>query len=194
MKFDSTISKEKIRELPLIVFTGNIHVIDSEDKISDAIENLNKETLLGFDTETRPVFSKGIKHKIALVQLSTCTDTYLFRINKIGLPQALISIFENPRILKIGADINMDIKGLKHIIPFNHRSFKDIQTLAKAYKIENLSLRNLTAIILKQRLSKRQQLSNWEKDELSTGQLHYAATDAYVCIKMYNVLTRPNND
>jgi len=193
MKFASTISKEEIRELPLIVFEGNIHIIDTLEEINEAIARLNKETLLGFDTETRPVFRKGIKHKIALVQLSTDTDAYLFRIHKIGLPQGLISIFENPEILKIGADNNIDIRGLKHITPFNSKGFKDIQTIAKANAIENLSLRKLTAIVLKKRLSKRQQLSNWENDELSQGQLHYAATDAYVCIKIYNALTQHDN-
>jgi len=194
MKFASTISKEEIRELPLIVFEGNIHIIDTNEKINEAVTKLNKETLLGFDTETRPVFRKGIKHKIALVQLSTETDAYLFRIHKTGLSQALISIFENPEIIKIGADINLDIKGLKYIKPFNPKEFKDIQTIAKAHGIENLSLRKLTAIVLQKRLSKRQQLSNWEKNELSPGQLHYAATDAYVCIKIYKALIQDDNE
>jgi len=195
MKFQSTISKEEIRKLPLIVFQGSTHIIDTPEKVTEAIEKLNNEKLVGFDTETKPVFKKGITHKIALVQLSTETDAYLFRINKIGFPQSLISLFENENILKIGADINLDLRGLKKIKPFTPAGFIDIQIIAQtAANITDLSLRKLTAIILKRRLSKRQQLSNWEKEELTLGQQHYAATDACTCLRMYKILNQYQND
>ena len=194
MSFQPTISKEEIRKLPLIVFQGTTHIIDTSEKATEAIEKLNKEKLIGFDTETKPVFKKGITHKIALVQLSTEKDAYLFRINKIGFPQALISLLENENILKIGADINLDIRGLKKIKPFTPAGFMDIQTMAQSAGITDLSLRKLTAIILKRRLSKRQQLSNWEKEELTLGQQHYAATDACTCLRMYKILNQYQND
>ncbi len=194
MSFQPTISKEEIRKLPLIVFQGTTHIIDTSEKVTEAIEKLNEEKLIGFDTETKPVFKKGITHKIALVQLSTEQDAYLFRINKIGFPQALISLLENENILKIGADINLDIRGLKKIKPFTPAGFMDIQTMAQSAGITDLSLRKLTAIILKRRLSKRQQLSNWEKEELTLGQQHYAATDACTCLRMYKILNQYQND
>ena len=194
MSFQPTISKEEIRKLPLIVFQGTTHIIDTSEKATEAIEKLNEEKLIGFDTETKPVFKKGITHKIALVQLSTEKDAYLFRINKIGFPQALISLLENENILKIGADINLDIRGLKKIKPFTPAGFMDIQTMAQSAGITDLSLRKLTAIILKRRLSKRQQLSNWEKEELTLGQQHYAATDACTCLRMYKILNQYQND
>ncbi len=194
MFFQPIISKEEIRKLPLIVFQGTTHIIDTPEKVSDAAEQLNKEKKLGFDTETKPVFKKGITHKIALIQLSAETDAYLFRVNKIGIPQALINIFQNESILKIGADINFDIRGLKKIRPFSPVNFIDIQLLAKAAGIENLSLRKLTAIVLGKRLSKRQQLSNWERNELTAGQQHYAATDAYICLQIFNALNHSKNE
>jgi len=193
MSFQPTISKEEIRKLPLIVFQGTTHITDTPEKAAKAVEKLNREKLIGFDTETKPVFKKGITHKIALVQLSTETDAYLFRINKIGFPQSLISLLENENILKIGADINLDLRGLKKIKPFKPAGFIDIQTMAQAAGITDLSLRKLTAIILKQRLSKRQQLSNWEKEELTIGQQHYAATDACTCLRMYKILNQYQN-
>ena len=194
MSFQPTISKEEIRKLPLIVFQGTTHIIDTPEKITGAIEKLNNEKLIGFDTETKPVFKKGITHKIALVQLSIETDAYLFRINKIGFPQPLISLLENENILKIGADINLDLRGLKKIKSFTPAGFTDIQKMAQSAGITDLSLRKLTAIILNRRLSKRQQLSNWEKDELSLGQQHYAATDACTCLRMYKILNQYKND
>ncbi len=194
MSFPASISKEEIRKLPLIIFQGTTHVIDTPEKVNDAILQLNKEKQLGFDTETKPVFKKGIYHKIALVQVASETDAYLFRINKIGFPSQLIDLFENSRISKIGADINLDIRGLNKISPFSPAGFIDIQTIAKAAGIENLSLRKLTAIVLNKRLSKRQQLSNWEKEKLSSGQQHYAATDACVCLQIFNVLNQHKNE
>lgn len=192
--FKSTISKEEIRKLPLLVFQGIIHIIDTPEKVKNAIIQLNNEKQLGFDTETKPVFKKGVFHKIALVQISTETDAFLFRLNKIGFPIEIINLLENEAIQKIGADIKIDIKGLKKIKNFSPAGFIDIQKNAEKLGIKNLSLRNLTGIVLNNRLSKRQQLSNWEKEELSPGQQNYAATDAYVCLEIFKLLKQHENE
>lgn len=192
MSFQLTISKEEIRKLPLIVFHGNIHLVDSDKKLNSILTDLEKQNVLGFDTETKPSFKKGNSHAISLLQLSTDTDAYLFRLNKIGLPDRLIDIFEDKSKTIVGADIKMDLRGLKKIKPFLQVGFVDIQKVAKTKGIVDVSVRKLTAIILKYRLSKRQQLSNWEKEELTQGQLNYAATDAYVCLKMFQKLGTSN--
>ncbi|HIE15310.1 MAG TPA: 3'-5' exonuclease domain-containing protein 2 [Bacteroidales bacterium] len=194
MSFLTSISKEDIKNLPLFVFNGTIHIIDSQQKVNDAIGILNKEKKIGFDTETKPVFKKGVVHKIALIQLATENDAFLFRINKIGFPDALIHIFENESVQKIGADINLDLKGLKKSRDFSPVGFVDIQKIAAKLNIKEISLRHLTAIVLNYRLSKRQQLSNWEKDKLTQGQLNYAAADAYICLKIYNKLQQYLNE
>ncbi|MBQ5627975.1 MAG: 3'-5' exonuclease domain-containing protein 2, partial [Bacteroidaceae bacterium] len=56
--------------------------------------------------------------------------------------------------------------------------------------IEEKSLQKIFAIIFAQRISKSQQLSNWENDVLTDKQKLYAATDAWACLKIYNELNQ----
>jgi ribonuclease D len=186
--FASSIPKEKIRTLPLLKFGGKIHLIDSMEGLHEAIAALNKEKILGFDTETKPTFRKGEYHQTALIQLSTCDDAYLFRINQLDIPQPLINFLENPEIQKIGISIRDDLKELNQIKKIDLQGFIDLNDVAGDLGITQIGMRSLTGIFLESRVSKSQQTSNWEAQELSPGQLTYAATDAWVCIKIYSML------
>ena len=46
----------------------------------------------------------------------------------------------------------------------------------------------LTALLLGFRISKSAQTSNWDSDQLNEKQISYAATDAWVCLKIYDIL------
>jgi len=188
MSFEKTIDKEAVNELPLEVFNGPIHLIDSIDQLNTVIPKLAIPSCIGFDTETRPSFKKGRINKVSLLQLSTSREAFLFRINKIGLPKEIRKILSNPEILKVGAAIRDDIKSLQGVKPFQPQGFIDLQSIVGDYGIEDLSLKKLTAIVLKFRISKSQQLSNWEADELTEAQQKYAATDAWVSVKIFNGL------
>ena len=61
----------------------------------------------------------------------------------------------------------------------------DLQKIVWEYGIKDKSVKKMTAIILGFRISKTQQLSNWEAEALSESQCKYAATDAWVCREMY---------
>jgi ribonuclease D len=188
--FDPIISKEDLRQLPACQFTGAIHIIDSVEKVISACNCIRKEKMLGFDTETRPSFTKGTVNKVAILQLSTFTDAYIFRINKTGLPEELIEILSAPGITKIGAAIHDDIRHLKKIKPFRDGGFIDLQSFVKKFGIENNGLSKMAGIVLKCRVSKSQQLTNWENETLSEGQLLYAATDAWAALKIYTELLK----
>ena len=186
--FQITISPEEIGRLELASFPGEIHVIDSlEEEFGKAITYLKHQKVIGFDTETRPTFSPDQRSNgTALLQLSGAEKAYLFRIKKMGaIPRRLCAILANPNIVKVGAAIHDDVRGLQKFAGFQPQNFIDLQKIAWEYGIRDKSVKKMTAIILGFKISKAQQLSNWEADNLSESQQRYAATDAWVCREMY---------
>ena len=179
------LSKEELHAFPIKKFSGEIYLIDDFKNLNKAIDILKEQTVLGFDTETRPAFKKGVFNNVALIQLSTQNQAFLFRINKIGLPDALIDVLTDESIIKVGAAIRDDLKALKKINPFTPSSFIDLQNYVKYFGIESYSLQKMSAIVLGFRISKSQQLSNWETTELTKAQMVYAATDAWVSLEIY---------
>ncbi|MCD4768708.1 MAG: 3'-5' exonuclease domain-containing protein 2 [Bacteroidales bacterium] len=188
MSYREEVSKEELTKFEIEHFEGEIIVVDDLNNLDIVFDDLRNSSIVGFDTETRPTFKKGQHNKIAMLQLSTATKAYLFRINKIGLPWQLISILSDRHILKAGVAIRDDIKGLREWSDFEPAGFVELQDLVKKYGIKSAGLKKLSAIILGFTISKRQQVTNWEKNQLSDSQLIYAATDAWVCNKIYRKL------
>lgn len=191
--FQITISPEEIGRLELASFPGEIHVIDSlEEEFGQAISYLKRQKVIGFDTETRPTFSPDQRSNgTALLQLSGAEKAYLFRIKKMGaIPRRLCAILANPNIVKVGAAIHDDVRGLQKFAGFQPQNFVDLQKMVWEYGIRDKSVKKMTAIILGFKISKAQQLSNWEAETLSESQQKYAATDAWVCREMYLRLQR----
>ncbi|MCU4165982.1 3'-5' exonuclease [Carboxylicivirga caseinilyticus] len=184
-----SISKEALSELPLQHFEGDVMVVEDETRIDELVHELEQYSVIGFDTETKPSFQKGKVNKVSLLQFATTEKGYLFRLNKTGMHPALIRLMENPDIAKVGVGIRDDIRGLQRLIPFKHAGFVELQDYVKQVGIEDTSLRKLAGLLLHFRVSKRQRLSNWEAPHLSTSQVIYAATDAWVAIELYNKLT-----
>ena len=189
MTFKNKISRQEIEALPQGFFQGNIHLIDRHSSLKEAVEFLSRQKILGFDTESRPSFRKGQHYAVSLLQLATDHDAFLFRLNRLGLPPSLKKILARSSILKVGVAIHDDLGKLNGLQAFEPGAFHDLQHMAGQYGIEDGGLRKLAAIILGIRVSKAQQLSNWEGDELTPAQLRYAATDAWVCLAMYRRLT-----
>lgn len=185
MIFKEKISKEELTELPLHYFEGQIAVVDKPEQVKAVAKHLSAHRTIGFDTETRPSFKKGKVNKVALLQLSTSDQAYLFRINKLGLPEEIRQILSNPEIIKPGVAIRDDIKALRGIKDFKPAGFIELQDTAKELGILNFSLKKMAAIVLGFRISKSQQLSNWEADSLTESQKIYAATDAWIPLMIY---------
>lgn len=185
--FVETIAKEDLEAMEIAAFKGRIQVIDSEGEDFDkAVRYLSSRKVLGFDTETRPCFSSSQpRYGVALLQLSGAARAYLFRIKSLGMHKKLCSILSNPKIVKVGAAVHDDIRGLQKYRHFEPASFVDLQRIVGDYGIRDKSVKKMSAIILGFRISKVQQLSNWEADRLSEAQVLYAATDAWVCRQMY---------
>lgn len=182
------ITPEEIVKLELAWFRGKIVIVDNMEVFREVISVLSKEPVLGFDTETRPSFKKGIKNKVSIIQLASSDLACLFRIKKIGMPQDLIRILANPAIIKAGVAVHDDIRFLKNINGFNPAGFIDLQNFVREYGITSSGLKKLAAIVLGVRISKSQQVSDWAAEELTEAQKVYAATDAWVCREIYNTL------
>ncbi|MDR1865312.1 MAG: 3'-5' exonuclease domain-containing protein 2 [Bacteroidales bacterium] len=188
--FVSEISREELQLLPLVRFPGAIHVIDTPKQADRWFEQLKKYPVLGFDTETRPSFIKGRVNRVALLQLATGTDAYLFRLCKMTMPGDLIALLSDPGILKVGAAIRNDLDVLRRSARIHPKGFVDLQDMMKEFDIKNVGLAKMAGIIMGIRISKSQQLSNWENGILTEAQQKYAATDAWACYEIYQKLTR----
>lgn len=182
--------KAQISSLPVAQFPGRIIVILTPGETEKAVRYLLSQPILGFDTETRPSFKRGHQHKVSLLQVSTPDTCFLFRLNHTGLTPALINLLEDRTVKKIGLSWHDDVNSLNKIGEFKTGSFIDIQDLVRDLGIEDLSLQKLYANLFNQKISKRQQLSNWEADILSDKQKMYAATDAWACIMIYEEIIR----
>lgn len=187
--FAESVSNDEIKMLPLIRFGGEIIVVDHPDTVPEAVDMLRGHDVLGFDTETRPAFKKGVVNGVALLQLSTSERAFIFRLNRTGLPLPLVSVLADRKIIKAGAAIRDDIRSLQKLARFRPAGFVELQEMVKDYNIEDSGLRKLAAIVLGIQISKSQQVSNWEKENLTDAQLIYAATDAWVCHEIYGKLT-----
>lgn len=188
MDFQPTISKELLHALPIAAFPGEIRLVDRFDQVDAAIQYLRQQPVIGFDTETKPSFSTTVNHTVALVQLSTADVCYLFRLNLIGMPTALVHLLNDPNVLKIGLSLRDDFRALSPRAVISQHGFIDLQIFVKKMGIEETSLTKLFAIIFGQRISKSKRLSNWEANPLTDAQQLYAATDAWACYEIYTHL------
>ena len=189
-RFIDKISNEQTALLPAIEFRGEIRIVEDERDIAAACKYLAEQPVIGFDTETRPSFRPGVTFRVSLLQLSSPEVCYLFRLNRIPLDKAILQLFENKCLLKVGADVAGDLRSLRQIRHFRDAGFIDLQAIAPEWGIAEKSLRKLSAIVLGQRVSKAQRLSNWEAATLTDKQQLYAATDAWVCTRIYDRLLR----
>lgn len=183
--FKPKITKEEVNELPITMFGGKIHVVDTPRQAVQALEQLKAMPVVGIDTETKPAFSRGQHHKVALLQISTLDDCYLFRLNKMGFPPELGAYLSDKKIKKIGLALKDDFVGLNRHHKFKPENIVDLQKIVKEYGILELGLQKMFAVVFGEKVSKSQRLTNWELPELSDQQQVYAATDAWAVLKIY---------
>lgn len=179
------IDKNTIQTLPLTSFEGDVIIVDVPEKVQEAVEYLSQYTVLGVDTEARPSFKRGVHYPTALVQISTMERCYLFRLTHVGMPEELAQIFANPNICKVGLAFKDDLNGLRRRRDFKPANCIDLQSIVCKYGIMELGLQKIFAIIFGQKISKAQQLTNWENSHLTPEQAKYASTDAWATLKIY---------
>lgn len=173
-----------------VTFSGRLTVIDTLETAEKAIAALSRCHLVGIDTETRPSFKKGVVNKTALLQISSSDSAYLFRLNRIGLPASVCDFLANPKIVKVGLSLKDDFASLRRRACIAPANYVELQELAADFGIREKGLQRMYALLFGRRISKAQQLSNWEADVLTDAQCQYAAIDAWSCIRIYKYLMK----
>ena len=181
-------SKDLIQWLPLAAFGGEVIVVDTPEKVEEAVAYLSRQTAVGVDTESRPSFTRGVHYPTALLQIATEERCYLFRLTHVGMPQALADLFANPKITKVGLAFKDDIAGLRRRRDFKPANCIDLQTIVPKYGILDMGLQKIFAICFGRKISKAQQLTNWENSHLTPDQARYASTDAWATLLIYKDL------
>lgn len=188
MIIQRNIDKESLNDLPKVTFPGQIHVVQTPWEAEKAVAYLKQCPLVGIDSETRPSFAKGRMHKVALLQVSSDEHCFLFRLNLTGLTLPIITLLESPHTVKVGLSLKDDFMMLHKRAPFEQRACIELQEYVRAFGIEDKSLQKIYGILFGEKISKNQQLTNWEADRLTEPQKLYAATDAWACLNIYNRL------
>ena len=192
-RFEHKFAKELIQWLPIAQFDGEVIIVDDMSKVPDSIDYLSRQKYIGVDTESRPSFVRGIHYPTALLQMATEERCYLFRLSAIGLPKEIAAIFANPKICKIGLAFKDDLNGLRRHCNFKPANCIDLQSMVGRYGILELGLQKIFAICFGKKISKTQQLTNWENASLTPEQARYASTDAWATLLIYKELkaTKP---
>lgn len=187
--YQPTIDKKLISEMPKVVFPGRIIIIYTEDDARKAVAYLNRCSVVGVDTETRPSFKKGKVNSVALLQVATSDSCFLFRLNRIGIPDFLEEFLQND-VLKIGLSLRDDFNMLRRANNKDPRvgNWIELQDYVSRFGIQEKSLQKIYAILFGEKISKNQRLSNWEADVLTEAQQQYAATDAWATLRIYQKL------
>ena len=187
---DYYIHKEDVSNYPLIVFDGVIHVVETKKDVIKYCKIIAQSDVVGFDTETKPAFKKGVSYNISLLQLSVRDSVFLFRIDKVGFMKEIVDILSSPNIKKVGIDIKNDISALKKIKLFEPCNFIDLNALALKCGFKSIGAVKLSIMLLGYRISKKQRLSDWSSNQLTESQQKYAAIDAWICPKILDVFKK----
>ncbi|MDR0742884.1 MAG: 3'-5' exonuclease domain-containing protein 2 [Tannerella sp.] len=189
MNFTHAITKDAVSQMPREVFPGRIVVVENKTTLDKALSYLNTLTEIGFDTETRPSFSKRTRYKMSLMQLASNDICFLIRLNRFKKIPALLEAFlKNKEVKKIGLSLRDDFHGLHSLTNISPGNFIDLQAYVTQFGIEDMSLQKIYAILFGKKISKRERLSNWETDVLTESQQRYAALDAWACLRIYQFL------
>lgn len=179
------ISKDAVNQLPMRRYEGPVELVNTPEALAKALNALKDETLLGFDTESRPVFRRGDSSKPSLLQLAGKNCVWLFQLQLLPDLEPLFSVLADPSRIKTGIAIRDDIRKLNELHPFDAGGFFELATVTQKAGIVNTGLRKLVALFLEFRISKGAQVSNWARNDLSPAQINYAATDAWVSRELY---------
>ena len=183
-----TITNEEINALPLGAFEGKTIIVSEEKKIIHTFDEIKEHEVVGFDTETKPVFVRGQQNKVALMQVALPDKVFLIRLKQTGITPHLIEFLESDSILKAGVALRDDIKALQRLKHYKPGGFIELASMSKEAGLQVESVKKLTALLLGFRISKSAQTSNWEAEVLHEKQISYAATDAWVCLQIYKKL------
>jgi ribonuclease D len=179
------ISREEVNALPIRRYEGPVHVIAAPGELAPAMHDILQETLVGFDTETRPAFRPGESYPPSLAQVATARAVYLFQVRHPEVAAAVARMLAEERIVKAGVGMADDLKSFRKVVAFSEKSICDVGAMAQRHGLKQSGVRNLAGLFLGFRIPKGTKTSNWSRPTLSEQQIVYAATDAWACRRLY---------
>ena len=179
------LSSDEINAMPLYHYEGRVHLVRTPEELASVMPLLERERVIGFDTETRPSFRKGCVNAPSLVQLATEEAVILVQLSWLPLSEGLAALLSDPLHVKTDVDIGDDMRELSKLHPFTPAGLADVGAVARAQHIPSQGLRTLAANLFGLRISKGPQCSNWSVKVLSQRQILYAATDAWISRAIY---------
>lgn len=178
-------------ELPLYegVALADVVLVVSPETAAEARQALLAEDVIGFDTESKPTFTKGeVSSGPHLVQLATATKVFLYPVGRLPLQLGLQAILESPRILKVGFGLDTDLAQLRARLGIEAQNVLDLSRVLRCeLRKHSLGAKTAVAKYFGRRLSKskRTSTSNWANPRLTERQMLYAANDAQVALRVY---------
>lgn len=179
------ISRADLNELPVRRYEGPVALVDTPDVLAAAAADIRSERVTGFDTETRPAFSKGESYLPSLVQVATAKCVYLFPLRLQETHAVIAGLLQAPATVKAGVALAYDLRTLNQVFRFAEKSVIDLGVVAKRNDYEQTGVRNLAGIFLGYRIPKGAKTTNWAAPRLTPAQITYAATDAWVSRELY---------
>ena len=184
-RLQRTISKEQMADLPIRRYEGDVCLVRTALDLERAQADFAQESVVGFDTETRPSFAKGESHLPCLVQAATAGTVYLFQLRQVDSAPVLAALLAGQHIVKTGVALANDLRPLKQVFAFTEQNVLDLGVVARHNGLGQTGVRNLAGLLLGFRIPKGARTSNWAAQQLTAQQILYAATDAWVCRELY---------
>jgi len=175
------ISREALASLPLSRYEGSVRLVTTAQDLAEAQADLEGESAVGFDTETRPAFRKGESHLPSLAQVATARAVYLFPLRYEHTHTAIARLLGAAHVVKAGVALANDMGSLRQVFTFTERNVLDLGHVARRCGLAQTGVRNLAGLVLGVRVPKGARTSNWAAPRLSESQVAYAATDAWIC-------------
>lgn len=183
--------------------------VDDSYKLQTLRHSMSLWRMIGIDTETKPAFQKNKKNATSLIQIAGRTEggeESVFIIDMLSmviqeknmqeLDTFLYHKLSDDECVKVGHNLSHDFIGLRKDYP-QMKSFKEVKNIVEVtsflphldpHAIYGKSLQKLVKSFLHSDLDKSAQLSNWNRRPLDPRQIHYAACDALVLLRLYDVL------
>ena len=187
----ATPDKEQINLLEPFERLGlqHIQLVDTAARAMDALDALQNERALGFDTESKPTFLKNeASTGPHIVQLSTLQRAWIFQLEDAECRRVVGQLLESPHTIKTGFGLGDDRKRITHKLGVDLQGVLDLNAVfrEKGYR-KDMGVRGAVAVLFNQRFikSKKASTSNWANPQLTEAQLVYAANDAYAALRVY---------
>jgi len=162
-------------------YGGKIHYCQSISQADFVLRQLNwRHCVVGFDTEFRRT------SHIDVLQLSDDQNALVLHISGWKkLPESLVRILRDSSVVKACQSPFDEVNSLQTRFGLEIKSMVDVEFICRQHlNLVPYSLKALTAILLNQYLDKTHQVTNWSRAKLTEEQITYAATDAYISLKV----------